>query len=168
RFCGSFKLYSVDGDAIRHDQSWMARVLKERLSYNREEIVFKRPNGERVVAMAHAAPLMGDDGELLGAINVLVDITSRKSAEKALQRARRAGHDREPSHRSAYGAFAASASRRRRGEAVSRLGIARRARVAARSTRDGARIGTQGATGASARSRREAGQCAQAPAASSR
>jgi PAS domain S-box-containing protein len=88
RFCGSFRLYSVDGHPISHEQCWMALALKERREYNKEEIIISRPNGEHVVAMVHAAPFVDDRGALLGAINVLVDITNRKSAECALQRSR--------------------------------------------------------------------------------
>jgi signal transduction histidine kinase len=86
RFCGSFRLYSIDGRPIRHDECWMARALRERRAYHKEEIVIRRPNGERVVALAHATPFLDDAGELIGAVNVLVDITLRKSAETALQR----------------------------------------------------------------------------------
>ncbi len=86
RFCGSFRLYSIDGRPIPHEQCWMALALKDRKEYKREEIVIKRPNGERVVAMAHATPFLDETGGLLGAINVLVDITNRKFAENALQR----------------------------------------------------------------------------------
>lgn len=88
RFCGSFQLYTIDGCPLAHAQCWMARALNERREYSREEIVIRKPGGEQVVALAHANPLFDDDGRLLGAVNVLVDITGRKSAEKALQRSR--------------------------------------------------------------------------------
>lgn len=88
RFCGSFQLYTIDGCPLAHAQCWMALALQERREYSREEIVIRKPDGEQVVALAHANPLFDDDGRLLGAVNVLVDITRRKSAEKALQRAR--------------------------------------------------------------------------------
>jgi signal transduction histidine kinase len=88
RFCGSFRLYSIDGRAIPHDQCWMALAIQDRREYHREEIVIRRPNGEHVIAMAHATPFLDEGGTLVGAINVLVDITNRKSAESALQRSR--------------------------------------------------------------------------------
>jgi len=86
RFCGSFRLYSIAGHPISHEECWMALALKERKEYRKEEIVIRRPNGEQVVALAHATPFLDEAGALLGAINVLVDITNRKSAENALQR----------------------------------------------------------------------------------
>ena len=39
RFCGSFKLYAIDGSPITHDQCWMALALKNGLEYNGHEII---------------------------------------------------------------------------------------------------------------------------------
>jgi two-component system CheB/CheR fusion protein len=82
RYCGSFKLFSPDGSPIAHDQCWMALALKMDKEYNRREIVIERPDGQRLTALAHANPIHDESsGELLGAVNVLVDITERKRAE---------------------------------------------------------------------------------------
>lgn len=85
RFCGSFKLFAADGTPLQHDQCWMARALREQREYNGCEIVVERPNGSRVNALAHANPIHDETGALLGAVNVLVDITDRKQSELALQ-----------------------------------------------------------------------------------
>jgi signal transduction histidine kinase len=90
RFCGSFKLFSPDGPPITHDQCWMALALKMERAYNRCEIVIERPDGQHVTALAHANPVHDESGNLLGAVNVLVDITDRKRAEKALYEIREA------------------------------------------------------------------------------
>jgi signal transduction histidine kinase len=90
RFCGSFKLYSPDGSPIAHDQCWMALALKMDKEYNRREIVIERPDGQRLSALAHASPIHDESGNLLGAVNVLVDITDRKRAEEALREIREA------------------------------------------------------------------------------
>ncbi len=84
RYCGSFRLYSSDGSAIRHEECWMALALRNRVEHNRREIVIERPDGTRCIALAHANPIFGDDGTLLGAVNVLIDITEhrRKEAER--------------------------------------------------------------------------------------
>ena len=89
RFCGSFKLFSKDGEPIAHDQCWMALALRERKEYNGQEIVVERPDGARATTLAHANPFIDGEGNLLGAVNVLVDITARKQAEEEL----RAAHD---------------------------------------------------------------------------
>jgi PAS domain S-box-containing protein len=89
RFCGSFKLFSTDGKPIAHNRCWMALALHRREGYNGNEIVVERPNGTRVTVLAHANPIRDDSGAVLGAVNVLVDITDRKRAEEALQDANR-------------------------------------------------------------------------------
>ncbi len=87
RFCGSFKLFSKDGTPIAHDQCWMALALRERKEYNGQEIVVERPDGVRATTLAHANPFIDGEGKLLGAVNVLVDISARKQAEEALREA---------------------------------------------------------------------------------
>jgi signal transduction histidine kinase len=67
----------------------MARALAEGKEYNGEEILVERPDGTRRTALAHANPFHDDSGKLLGAVNVLVDITERKQAEEALREADR-------------------------------------------------------------------------------
>jgi PAS domain S-box-containing protein len=84
RFCGSFKLFSPDGSPIAHDQCWMALALKMDRGYNEREIIIERPDGQRLTALAHANPIHDESGKLLGAVNVLVDISDRKRAEEAL------------------------------------------------------------------------------------
>lgn len=86
RFCGSFKLFMVDGTPIDHDECWMALALKHSREYNGEEIMIERPDGTRVIGLAHANPIKDEAGRMLGAVNVLVDITERKRAEEALKR----------------------------------------------------------------------------------
>src|SRR5918995_2209111 len=85
RYCGSFKLFSPDGSSIAHDQCWMALALKMDEEYNRREIVIERPNGQRLTALAHANPIHDESGALVGAVNVLVDISERMRGEQALQ-----------------------------------------------------------------------------------
>jgi signal transduction histidine kinase/CheY-like chemotaxis protein len=89
RFCGSFKLFSADGSPICHDQCWMALALRTGTEYNGHEIVIERPDGYRLTALAHANPIRDNSGTLLGAVNVLVDISDRKRSEEALREADR-------------------------------------------------------------------------------
>ncbi len=89
RFCGSFKLFAADGTPIPHDRCWMALALRDGKEYNGEEIIVERPDGSRWTALAHANPFLDAEGRVYGAVNVLVDITERKRAEEALQKADR-------------------------------------------------------------------------------
>jgi len=93
RFCGSFKLFAMDGSPILHEQCWMALALKNIREYNGHEIMIERPDGRRVTALAHANPLHNEAGVLIGAVNVLIDISDRKRAEDALRDADRAKNE---------------------------------------------------------------------------
>jgi PAS domain S-box-containing protein/excisionase family DNA binding protein len=85
RFCGSFKLFATDGSPITHDQCWMALALTRNEAYNGQAIVIERPDGQRLTALAHANPIHDASGTLLGAVNVLVDISDRQRTEEALR-----------------------------------------------------------------------------------
>jgi signal transduction histidine kinase/CheY-like chemotaxis protein len=89
RYCGSFRLFGLDGSPIAHDNCWMALALRNDAEYNGREIMVERPDGRRVTALAHANPIHDEHGRLCGAVNVLVDISDRKAAEEALQTASR-------------------------------------------------------------------------------
>jgi signal transduction histidine kinase/ActR/RegA family two-component response regulator len=85
RFCGSFKLYASDGTPIPHEQCWMALTLRDGVRYAGREIIIERPDGSRCIALAHVNPLFDGDGKVVGAMNVLVDITERKQLEQLLR-----------------------------------------------------------------------------------
>jgi signal transduction histidine kinase len=90
RYCGSFKLFSAEGDPIPHDECWMALAIRDNREYSGEEIMIERPNGERLTALANANPIRDDFGNVLGAVNVLVNISERKKSEETLKDADRA------------------------------------------------------------------------------
>ena len=84
RYCGSFRLFAVDGSPLRHDECWMALTLRTGKEFNRQEIVIERADGSRINALAHANPIRDELGNLVGAVNILVDVTDRRRAEDAL------------------------------------------------------------------------------------
>jgi signal transduction histidine kinase len=93
RFCGSFKLHSSDGQPISHDNCWMALALRGDREYTGCEIVVERPDGERRHVLAYASPIHDRGSKVTGAVNVLFDITERKSAEEALKEADRSRNE---------------------------------------------------------------------------
>jgi PAS domain S-box-containing protein len=86
QFCGSWKLYWPDGTPLPHDQCPMAIALKQRRAINGQEAAAERPDGTRIPFLAYPTPLFDEVGELAGAVNMLVNISGRKSAELANQR----------------------------------------------------------------------------------
>jgi two-component sensor histidine kinase len=59
----------------------MAVALKENRPVRGEEAVAERPDGTRVPFMPYPTPLRDASGALVGAVNMLVDITERKRAQ---------------------------------------------------------------------------------------
>lgn len=86
RYCGSFRLWRPDRTPVPHDQCWMAVALREEKMVQGAEIVVERPDGGFRTVLAHASPLLNADGELAGAVNILVDITERKLQEQRIAR----------------------------------------------------------------------------------
>jgi PAS domain S-box-containing protein len=84
-WCGSWRLYFPDGSPMAHAECPMGVALRERRIVRGGEAIAERPDGTRACFLAYPTPLEGDDGTLIGAVNVLVDITERKAAERALQ-----------------------------------------------------------------------------------
>ncbi|MCR9233556.1 MAG: PAS domain S-box protein [bacterium] len=87
RFCGSFKLFGTDGSPIPHEKCWMALALNTGKTLHGGEIVVESEDGSRKTALAHVSPLFNFEGELTGAVNVLVDISDRIALEKSLREA---------------------------------------------------------------------------------
>src|ERR1051326_7419599 len=80
-WCITWKLFHPDGRPMPHDQCPMAITLRERRPVRGAEGIAERPDGTRLWFMPHPTPLFDDTGELIGGINMLVDITERKAAE---------------------------------------------------------------------------------------
>ena len=59
----------------------MAIALKENRAIRGVEAIAERPDGTRVPFIPYPTPLHDANGNLIGAINMLVDITERKQAE---------------------------------------------------------------------------------------
>jgi PAS domain S-box-containing protein len=74
-FCGSFKLFGLDGKLIRREDTPMAHVLSSGQPVHGREATVERPDGSRVVAMVHIDPVMDGDGNLVGAINCFHDVS---------------------------------------------------------------------------------------------
>ena len=84
-WCGSWRLYLPDGTPLPQSGSSMAVALKKNRQVSGTEVVAERPDGTRVPLIAYQIPLHDDSGSLIGAVNMLVDISERKRAELSLR-----------------------------------------------------------------------------------
>jgi PAS domain S-box-containing protein len=80
-WCVTWKLYWPDGTPLPHDQCPMAIALKEGRPVRGKEAVAERPDGTRIPFIPFPTPLHDANGNLVGAINMLIDISERKQAE---------------------------------------------------------------------------------------
>jgi PAS domain S-box-containing protein len=80
-WCVTWKLYWPDGTPLPHDQCPMAVALKEGRPIRNAEAIAERPDGTRVPFIPYPTPLRDSKGNVVGAINMLVDVSERKEAE---------------------------------------------------------------------------------------
>jgi len=81
-WCGSWKLFWADGMPMAHNECPMAIALKEDRIVRGLEATAERPDGSRVPFIPYPTPIHDESGKLVGAVNMLVDISDRKRAEE--------------------------------------------------------------------------------------
>jgi PAS domain S-box-containing protein len=85
RFCGSLRLYWPDGRLMPHEQSPMARAVREGIGCRNQEVIIERPDGSRVNALVNIDPLRDAAGRICGAVNAFIDISDWRRAQEALR-----------------------------------------------------------------------------------
>jgi PAS domain S-box-containing protein len=81
QWCVTWRLYWPDGRPMAHDECPMARALKEDRPIRGGEAIAERPDGTRIALMAYPTPLHDASGRLVGAVNMLADLTASKEIE---------------------------------------------------------------------------------------
>ena len=102
RWCVTGQLYTMSGEPLPHDECPMARALQEKREIRNEIVIAERPDGQRVACRPYPTPYFDSDGNLEGAVNLLVDVTHEQADALADQAARcrrlsRATHDEQAS-----------------------------------------------------------------------
>jgi PAS domain S-box-containing protein len=86
QWCGSWKLYWPDGRPMHRGECAMARAVREGRAMRDIEAIAERPDGTRVSFAANPTPLFDRSGSFVGAVNLLVDLSDRKRAERMSRR----------------------------------------------------------------------------------
>src|SRR5829696_10534343 len=81
RYGGAKEIFSADGRALSHENSWMARAILEQREFGGQIVVIGRPDGTRVTVLAHASALRDETGQVIGGVNVLIDIDERQRTQ---------------------------------------------------------------------------------------
>ena len=86
QWCITWRLYKPDGAPLPHDQCPMAIAIKEKRTIRGLEIIAERPDGTRARVIPYPTPIFDNNKELIGAINMLVDVTARYESAQELAR----------------------------------------------------------------------------------
>ena len=84
-WCVTAKLFHPDGRPMPHDECPMAVALRTGKAVRGTQAIAERPDGSRVPFQPYPTPLHDDEGNLLGAVNMLVDLSERKASEARLE-----------------------------------------------------------------------------------
>jgi PAS domain S-box-containing protein len=76
-----YRGFHADGRPFAGSDWSMARCLSERQTTEAEEIRIERFDGTRGVLLGSSAPIVGNDGELVGAMSIFADISRFKDLE---------------------------------------------------------------------------------------
>ena len=86
RFCGSWKLRWPDGTPLAHRDCPMAVALRTGRRLRGVEAVAERADGKLIPFAAYPTPIFAASCELVGAVNMLVDLSERKRSEESARR----------------------------------------------------------------------------------
>jgi PAS domain S-box-containing protein len=84
-WCVTWRLHTLDGQVLPHEQCPMAVAIKENRPVRGVEALAERPDGRLVPFLPFPTPLRDENGRLVGAVNMLVDISDRKAAESQMK-----------------------------------------------------------------------------------
>ena len=93
-WCGSFKLYRPDGTPLPHDECPMAMSAEDRRPVRGLEAIVERADGTRVPFMPYPTPIFDPSGAMIGAVNMLLDISETEAGRARCAASR--GHCRIP------------------------------------------------------------------------
>ena len=84
-YCCTYKIYLPNSSQMPHAQNAVADVLEGRVSAAIDvEAVLERLDGSRVNVVANVVPLLNENGDIIGAMNCMMDVTYRRNIEETL------------------------------------------------------------------------------------
>ena len=89
RWCVTWKLFREDGTPLAHEDCPMATAIRGQCAVRDVVAVAERPDGTRIIFAPWPTPLIGEDGEVAGAVNILIDVTEERQAEELRAQAMR-------------------------------------------------------------------------------
>lgn len=85
KWCVTWKLYTTAGERLPHDRCPMAVAILEQREVRGEVAIAERPDGRRIAFTPYPTPVFNSNGQLTGAINVLIDVSKAQQLELRYQ-----------------------------------------------------------------------------------
>jgi PAS domain S-box-containing protein len=82
KWCVTGKLYAPNGEPLPAEECSLAVTLRERRPVRGQAAIAERPDGTRVPFMPYPTPLVDAEGTMVGAINMLVDLSASYDADR--------------------------------------------------------------------------------------
>ena len=84
-FCGAARLLRHDGTPVLPEETWVARAVKEDQQFVDRSVIIECPDGSRRFASINVTPLHDGEGNVIGAFNLMLDVTPRLETEQRLR-----------------------------------------------------------------------------------
>lgn len=89
RWCVTWRLFTENGAPLDHAACPMAVAIRERRRVRGLVAFAERPDGTRTLFAPYPTPILDEEGNLLGAVNILIDLTDRRQSELLTSQAAR-------------------------------------------------------------------------------
>ncbi|MDB5658893.1 MAG: signal transduction histidine kinase [Cypionkella sp.] len=81
KYCGAWRLFLPDGTPLRHEECPLAVTLRQGHPVLGSEAAAERPDGTRVSFISYPSLIKNAAGEIVGAINLVVDVSERNASD---------------------------------------------------------------------------------------
>ena len=85
KWCVTWRIHTTADDHLPHDKCPMAVAVKERRAVRGDIAIAKRPDGTRRAFMPYPTPLYDREGRMVGAVNMLIDVSEEQASVLAAQ-----------------------------------------------------------------------------------
>lgn len=80
RWCVTWQIHTTTDELLPHDRCPMAVAIREKREIRGEIAIAMRPDGSRKAFRPYPTPLFDAEGSLIGALNMLVDVSQEQEA----------------------------------------------------------------------------------------
>jgi PAS domain S-box-containing protein len=84
-FVAGCRFFGPDGSALAYPDLPLSRVLETGRAVREQEFMVERPDGSRIATIVNINPLRDADGNIIGAINCIRNVTERKLIDEAFR-----------------------------------------------------------------------------------